>query len=122
MLKIARQAYKNLFVRLTFLVALLMAIFSYSHGHFIFVQAYNNQVNIFPGSFAVEPANNILTWQNPANAFVQDLSAQAGFILFGQTNSTYIVSANYSPDLEPAVASTTNETTAEQLEPPAPAD
>ncbi len=91
MLKIARLAYKNLFVRLTFLVVLLMAIFSYQNGHFIFVQAFNNQVIIFPGFYGVEQAENSLRWQNIEKAFFQDLSGQAEFADFNRDNSAYII-------------------------------
>lgn len=96
---------KNLFSRLSFkllfLVILIMASLLFKGGHFIFVKAYNNQINIVPGEFTVEQDESDmalgLKWQNIGNAFYQDLSAQSAFAQFNKDNSAFIFSINY-PD------------------------
>ncbi|MFH0891862.1 MAG: DUF2341 domain-containing protein [Candidatus Falkowbacteria bacterium] len=82
--------FSNLFVKLGLLILFLLAVFGYTQGRFIFVQAVANEINIYPGNFTVEGGASEFVWQNPENTFVQDLGANAQFGEFNIENSAYI--------------------------------
>src|SRR3989339_287080 len=92
MLKFIRRVCSNLVIRLGFLICLIMAIFGYSGGHFVFVKAYENRANIFPSSFLMQQEDEDLRWEETGNAFFQDLSRDASLIYFNKINSAFILS------------------------------
>ncbi|MCK5211523.1 hypothetical protein KAJ89_02365, partial [Candidatus Parcubacteria bacterium] len=94
MLKKIKSLYKNKVIRLAILFIVLTAMFGYSGGRFYFVKAFNNRVNIFPGSFAVEQIDNGLVWGNVDKSFYQDLSADAEYDEFTIDNAAYIMSSS----------------------------
>ena len=71
-----------------------------------------NQIKIFPVAYDIESTGNI-TWQNPQNAFNQDLSEEASSTDFNQENSAYIAEINKEESVIPptTTTTTTNETT-----------
>ncbi|MCK4540294.1 hypothetical protein KAU09_04030 [Candidatus Parcubacteria bacterium] len=68
-----------------------MAVFNFTPGRFIFVKAFNNEIKIFPGKYAVEEndAENFV-WENVNNAFLQYLSPDSELSEFNQDNSAFI--------------------------------
>ncbi|RLC38573.1 hypothetical protein DRH27_01935, partial [Candidatus Falkowbacteria bacterium] len=94
MLKILTKIYSNIIFRLVFLLLILMAVFSYSSGHFIFVKAYNNLIHIFPSTYSVEQdIDSEYIWENVSYTFYQNLSAEADLDEFNKENSAYILSS-----------------------------
>jgi len=84
-----------------------------------------NQIKIYPVAYQIETAGN-LSWQNPQNAFSQDLGDQASFSEFNSENSTFIgekMKENSSPLITttttiPEETTTTTETTPTTSETP----
>lgn len=109
-------------VRVLLLVFLLMAVFTYSSSHFLFVKAYSNQINIFPGIYELEKNDGAPGWQAIGNAFYQDLSGTAGKDEFNRDNSAHILIPDICPSVQtPSEASTTSpvvETSEEAEKPP----
>lgn len=89
-----KSLYKNKAIRLAMLVVILTAVFGYSGGRFYYVKAFNNRVNIFPGSFAIEQIDNGLVWGNIGNSFYQDLDPDSEYSEFNIDNSAYIMSSS----------------------------
>ena len=84
-----------------------MAVAGYTGGRFIFVSAYNNQVNLYPGTYLLgeedlRPAG--IKWENINNAFSQDLSNTASYNEFNQDNSAYLIVSD-NGFIEPAAGS-----------------
>ncbi|PJA07750.1 hypothetical protein COX69_03880, partial [Candidatus Falkowbacteria bacterium CG_4_10_14_0_2_um_filter_48_10] len=106
---ILRKFFKNQSARLLAVIIIIMVVFNYASGRFIFVQAFANQVNIFPGHFEASPgADRLLpAWEGAANIMFQDLPPQADFSEFNRENSAYFM-LNWPSaglDIEPAVQS-----------------
>ena len=101
MLNLLKKAYNNIFAKIILLLVLLLAIFMFSGGHFIFVKAYSDQVNVFPGTYELDQNDGKIFWQNIENSFFQDLSGQAAFDEFNSGNSAYIMYPSAGSDQAP---------------------
>jgi len=78
---------KRLFINILILaILLLIAIFVFNSK---FVVRAQNQIKIFPVSYSLESSGEV-TWQNPQNAFTQDLPDNASFSDFNEENSAFI--------------------------------
>ena len=71
-----------------------MVVFNFANGHFIFVRAFNNQVNIYPSSFYVEQDDANAGWEGIPSVFSQELSRRSAFSDFNEENSAYITIVN----------------------------
>jgi len=78
---------KRLLITLAILAILLLLAFFVFNSKIV-VKA-QNQIKIFPTSYTLESSNDI-TWQNPQNAFNQDLPDNASFADFNEENSAFI--------------------------------
>src|SRR3989339_1876832 len=101
-----RGYFSNLFVKLGLLILFLLAVFGYTQGRFIFVQAVADELNIYPGNYAAEGGENEFTWQNIDNAFTQDLGSNAQFGEFNIDNSAFISLRTFE-EIAPASAEAT---------------
>jgi len=106
----------NFFKKL--LITLVILVFILIIGVFIIetkkvVQA-QNQIKIYPVAYDIESSGNI-SWQNPQNAFNQNLSNEASILDFNKDNSAYIAETDKAEEIIPATTTTTTlseETTA----------
>jgi len=101
-----RGYFSNLFVKLGLLILFLLAVFGYTQGRFIFVQAVADELNIYPGNYAAEGGENEFTWQNTDNTFTQDLGSNAQFGEFNIDNSAFISLRTFE-EIAPASAEAT---------------
>ncbi len=91
LLKKIRAISSNIVFRLVFLILLLMAVFNFTPGRFIFVKAFNNEIKIFPGKYIVEEeTEENFVWENVNNVFLQYLAPNSELSEFNQANSTFI--------------------------------
>ncbi|NMB92170.1 MAG: hypothetical protein GYA31_00905, partial [Parcubacteria group bacterium] len=82
---------KNFFKRL--LIALVILTLILLGVSFIInvkrVATAQNQIKVYPTSYSIEAFNDI-TWENPVNAFTQDLPDNASLSDFNKENSVFI--------------------------------
>lgn len=90
MLRILKKLFSFFSIKSIFLVIFSMAVFWYAVGHFIFVRAANDQINIYPDRFSLSQDEEKPIWQNAGLSFYQDLSPQAGLSQFLKDNSAWI--------------------------------
>ncbi len=97
---------KRLLITLVILVILLLLAFFIFDSKFV-VKA-QSQIKIFPTSYNLESSGDI-TWENPQNAFTQDLSDNASFSNFNEENS-----ASIKDSIEQQIPTTTVTTVPEE--------
>jgi hypothetical protein len=96
---------KRLLITLVILaILLLIAFFVFNSKKVVKAQ---NQIKIFPVSYSLESSGEV-TWQNPQNAFNQDLPDNASFSDFDEENSAFI---QEKPKEEPTTTTVPSETT-----------
>ncbi len=81
-----RSSKRLLIFILILAIFLLLAFFIFNAKLIVKAQ---NQIKIFPTSYNIESSGNIF-WQNPQNAFTQDLQDNASFSNFNEENSAFI--------------------------------
>lgn len=101
MRKLFNTVFNRFWFRIAFLIVLIVVVFGYSKSPFyssVSVNAFSNQVIIFPEKFSENQNNGELKWKNTENVFFQDLPSDARFYRFNTINSAYIVSSNVTPN------------------------
>ncbi len=91
MLRLVKKIFSNFLVKIILLLFLIMTVFSFGNGRFVFVKAFSNQINIFPSFFNIDEDDYTRPfWQGINNGFYQDLSSQAEFNEFNFSNSIFL--------------------------------
>ena len=100
MLKVFKKISSNIFVRIGFLILFVLTVVNFFHSRFLFVEAFDSEMKIFPGAFILEEGGSEkLPWQNINESFFQDLSEESDFSCFSIDNSAYIISRASFDDL-----------------------
>ncbi len=87
MLILVRKILSNFLFKILLLFVFVMAVFNFGNGHFKFVTAFSDQINILPEAFYTDTSTSAPFWHGLENSLYQDLSAQASFADFSISNS-----------------------------------